>query len=356
MPAAMESAREQGDHEIGGNYSYSGDRIFVISTGILLLLADSSGVVSDPETESDFVPPSSLSSSPLPLTCSEEQKVDQCTRIGLVATHKCSSDILTEEDRREMAAIRKSLGMLPRKSQTAARTRPRGRERVCPQSSEERDREEGDTYHLERGNAVDGGIDQWTGSTSESSSGTDEQCDWGEITAQSRGALTGELSVRSSGNDNKWQVKSAPRHSAGYTPELTRVAPASNRVQRHRVYKVVSSIKCRQIKRQTYSNGVPMRRTRPGLCGGCIQTSCTASNGWLVCAVCRNHWQPQWPTRKGCFGAEFHNSAAVYQDSHSLMQKRAPVTVSVHAHVQKCPELCELQHTIPHVSRNHFCM
>ena len=58
---------------------------------------------------------------------SKEQKVDQCTRIGLV-THKCSSDILTEDDRREMATIRKSLGMLPRRSQIAARTRPQGGE------------------------------------------------------------------------------------------------------------------------------------------------------------------------------------------------------------------------------------
>ena len=71
--------------------------------------------MSDPETESDFVPPSPTS--PLPLTRSEEEKVEQCTRIGLVATHKCSSDILTEDDRREMAAIRASLGMLPRKSE-----------------------------------------------------------------------------------------------------------------------------------------------------------------------------------------------------------------------------------------------
>lgn len=80
---------------------------------------DSSEIVSDPETESDFVPPSPLS--PLLLTVSEEKRVEQCTRIGLVATHKCSSDILTEDDRREMAAIRASLGMLPRPSEVAAR-------------------------------------------------------------------------------------------------------------------------------------------------------------------------------------------------------------------------------------------
>lgn len=80
---------------------------------------DSSEIVSDPETESDFIPPSPLS--PLLLTLSEEKRVEQCTRIGLVATHKCSSDILTEDDRREMAAIRASLGMLPRQSEVAAR-------------------------------------------------------------------------------------------------------------------------------------------------------------------------------------------------------------------------------------------
>lgn len=80
---------------------------------------DSSEIVSDPETESDFVPPSPLS--PLLLTLSEEKRVEQCTRIGLVATHKCSSDILTEDDRREMAAIRASLGMLPRQSEVEAR-------------------------------------------------------------------------------------------------------------------------------------------------------------------------------------------------------------------------------------------
>ena len=80
---------------------------------------DSSEIVSDPETESDFVAPSPLS--PILLTLSEEKRVEQCTRIGLVATHKCSSDILTEDDRREIAAIRASLGMLPRQSEEAAR-------------------------------------------------------------------------------------------------------------------------------------------------------------------------------------------------------------------------------------------
>lgn len=40
--------------------------------------------------------------------------VNKVTRIGLVATNKCPSVILT--DRVEMEAIRKSLGMLPRKS------------------------------------------------------------------------------------------------------------------------------------------------------------------------------------------------------------------------------------------------
>lgn len=83
--------------------------------------ADSSEIVSDLETESDFVPPSPLS--PLPLTLSEEKRVEQCTRIGLVATHKCSSDILTEDDRREMTAIRASLGMLPRQNEVTVRNR-----------------------------------------------------------------------------------------------------------------------------------------------------------------------------------------------------------------------------------------
>ena len=84
------------------------------------LHTDSSEILSDPETESDFTPPSplpSLSSSPISLTASQQQRVEQCTRIGLVATHKCPSSILTEEDQREMAAIRASLGMLPRKSE-----------------------------------------------------------------------------------------------------------------------------------------------------------------------------------------------------------------------------------------------
>ena len=73
--------------------------------------------MSEAESESDVGPPSL--SSPLPLTASEERQVDQCTRIGLVATRKYPSDILTEDDRREMDAIRRSLGMLPRKSLTA---------------------------------------------------------------------------------------------------------------------------------------------------------------------------------------------------------------------------------------------
>ena len=88
---------------------------FIQSSCVTIHTESSDEVVSDPETESDFVPPTPTS--PLPLTRSEEQRVEQCTRIGLVATHKCSSDILTEDDRREMAAIRASLGMLPRKSE-----------------------------------------------------------------------------------------------------------------------------------------------------------------------------------------------------------------------------------------------
>lgn len=81
-----------------------------------IITADSADLLSDPETESDYTPPSPLhsaSSYTLPLSSSQQKRVEQCCRIGLVATRKCSNSILTEEDKRELAAIKASLGMLP---------------------------------------------------------------------------------------------------------------------------------------------------------------------------------------------------------------------------------------------------
>ena len=119
--------------------------------------SDSDEGVSDVESDSDCTPPSL--SSPLPLTASEEKKVDACTRIGLVATRKYPSAILTEDDRKEMEEIRKSLGMLPRKSQSVAEGEEQERKEELTSVSKPRELIDGKPYTSERKPASRRGIE-----------------------------------------------------------------------------------------------------------------------------------------------------------------------------------------------------
>ena len=259
--------------------------------------SDSSDDLSE-EEESDYVRPPLPS--PLPLTASEEREVEQSTRIGLVATHKCSSDILTEDDRREMEAIRRSLGMLPRKS-------------VAGSEEWKNEGNVGTEEPKEEGNF-----------------GTEGPKEEGDNNSGQKRDFTSDLPEKE--RDNNWRLKRrSDVRSVSQSTECVKERRASTRAESYKqgLGKGVSGV--RRLGEQGGCEGREKGHTVRGCgerrrlfedcqqqqyqskCYGCPHSHCCVCishqnhhppavscvrGGGLVCTVCCNQLWPTWPSRK----------------------------------------------------------
>ena len=270
--------------------------------------------MSEAESESDFIPPPP--STPLPLTASEEQQVDQFTRIGLVATHKYPSDILTEDDRREMEAIRRSMGMLPRESQTVAVTE----EQISASVSQE-----SGTPHSERRTSSQ------TNSEKNFSSGG--KFHFGE-TSEMPPPLERESPQRCYGKKNGEATKKRrnvdERHVMGRSGKKMNYCTEGNCSK-------ICSCRCRFGYQQARCSSLHSK---------CISTwykrpAITQQMGWatdrrlLVCSLCNQQLLPReehWLTERGWYGQQLSLSP-LFSGSHLLNAQRDSFRVRPAHHV-----------------------
>ena len=324
---------------------------------IIYLHIESSEIDSDTETESDYIPPPLTS--PLSLTHSEEMMVEKVTRIGLVATHKCSSDILTDDDRREMNAIRVSLGMLPRRSK-AAGTRGEGSEGEGERRSEgERGSErssqpdtrvasEQTAQRLSESDADQLRADQlktdeWSEYTTEASStrGSGRSEHSSPESSRGGGCSRQEVTERYSSRQKIYKDESCLEGTVSGKEWLPGERLDETRPDKHTTTNYNSSRIGRTISRQethrkycacSYSTWcVSMNKTRQdqllGLAPGC------RGHGDLVCCVCRNSLQYQQSCcrcslLRDCYGS--HLCTAPQPVSHHLTGQRAAERVRAH--------------------------
>ena len=257
--------------------------------------------------------------------------MEQSTRIGLVATHKCSSDILTEDDRREMEAIRRSLGMLPRKSVAGSEEWKNegnvGTEEPKEEGNfgTEEPKEEGNFGTEEPKEEGNFGTE---GPKEEGNFGTEGPKEEGDNNSGQKRDFTSDLPEKE--RDNNWRLKRRSEvRSVSQSTECVKERRASTRAESYKqgLGKGVSGVRrlgeqggCERREKGHTVRGCGERlledcqqQQYQSKCYGCPHSHCCVCishqnhhppavscvrGGRLVCTVCCNQLWPTWPSRK----------------------------------------------------------